>query len=476
MHRLLALVLCLGFAPARAANDYALTEDSLRVIAGAATGRVEKVALPTSTIYPGSDHECWVYVPAKPAPASGYALMVFQDGGGYQNRQGGWRVPNVLDNLIHRGELPPMVAVFVNPGVLAAPSEQSLPRYNRSFEYDSVDDRYARFLVQEVLPAVGKLAKISDDPNQRGIAGSSSGGICAFNAAFQRPDLFRRVFCTIGTFVGLRGGDELSTLVRKVEPLPIRVFLQDGRNDNNIYAGDWWMENQTMQRALEWAGYDHQFVWGDGGHDGKQGGQVMPEALRWLWRDAGQPLKANPSGKSQLLAAKWTIGNEEWHPVDRGLLPPQASRPPLFDSQDGPAFKAHGLSPDKTLLYGVVPGDRHIWSWSLQDRKLRHGQPYFYLHTDIAGNTGAVDLQVDRDGRLYVLTSLGIQICDQPGRVNAILRLPPNPKGLWQGLEWVGEDRNTLVVEGADNAVGRKMAIKGQRDTDPAVKPEKPRL
>ena len=316
MRPLPCLFVALSLVRAGAANDYALTADSLAVAAGTPTGRVVRVELPQSRVYPGSGHECWLYIPDRPAPEKGYALMVFQDGGGYLNRQGAWRVPNVLDNLIHRGELPPMAALFVNPGVLPAASTNALPRFNRSFEYDSVDDRYARFLEEEVLPAAGRLAPLSPDPGDRGIAGASSGGICAFNAAFRRPDLFRRVFCTIGTFVGLRGGDELATLVRKTEPLPVRVFLQDGSNDNNIYAGDWWMENQTLDRALEFAGYDHRCVWGDGGHDSKQGGMVFPEAMRWLWRDHPKPLAANPEAKSRAPVAGWVTPGGEWTQIE----------------------------------------------------------------------------------------------------------------------------------------------------------------
>ncbi len=204
-----------------------------------------------SRIFPGTERDYWVYVPAgldteKPAP-----LMVFQDGKGYCNDNRGARAHIVFDNLIHEGAMPPVVGLFINPGVVPAVNENARPRFNRSFEYDDVSDRYAGFLIEEMIPFVESAhgLKISEDPNDRGICGASSGGICAFVAAWNRPDAFRRVCSMIGTYVGLRGGDELATLVRKTEPKPLRIFLQDGDQDLNIYAGDWWMANQTMNRA-----------------------------------------------------------------------------------------------------------------------------------------------------------------------------------------------------------------------------------
>ena len=160
-----------------------------------------------------------------------------------------------------------------------------------------MDDRYARFLLEEILPEVGKSLNLAQDGNGRAIGGASSGAICAFNAAWERPDAFSRVFSTIGTYVGLRGGHAYPTLVRKTEPKPLRVFLQDGSNDLNIYGGDWWMANQAMLSALEFAGYDVKHVWGDGAHDGKHGGAILPDALRWLWRD--YPAPVGPAGPSK---------------------------------------------------------------------------------------------------------------------------------------------------------------------------------
>jgi gluconolactonase len=215
------------------------------------TGEVIKGEFDQSKVYPGTWREYWVYVPkqldgSKPAP-----IMVFQDGLQYN-------APSVFDDLIHQKAIPPMVGVFVMHGRVKAASSHALDRMNRSFEYDAVSDDYARFLLDEMLPHVSKAhgLSLSTNPNDRAIACNSSGAICAFTAAWQRPDGFRRVFSAIGTYVGLRGGNEYPVLIRKTEPKPIRVFLEDGRNDLNNYTGSWWIANQDMLSAFEYAGYD----------------------------------------------------------------------------------------------------------------------------------------------------------------------------------------------------------------------------
>ncbi|MCR9197447.1 MAG: alpha/beta hydrolase-fold protein [Planctomycetaceae bacterium] len=265
-----------------------------------------------STLFPGTVREYWVYVPAGYDPQSPPCLMVVQDG---INKARGWKLPTVLDNMIHDKQIPRQLGVFVSPGVVPAAGEQSQPRFNRSFEYDSMGDRYARFLVEELLPEVAKTWTFSDDPNDRCIAGSSSGGICAFTAAWERPDQFRRVFCTVGTFVGLRGGNEYPVLVRKCERRPIRIFLQDGSNDLDIYAGSWWNANQTMLSAMQFSGYDVKHVWGEGGHNNKHGAAVLPEGLKWLWRDYPQPV-TNVPGKPRRTNV--LAGGHPWQMVASG--------------------------------------------------------------------------------------------------------------------------------------------------------------
>src|SRR4051812_38665587 len=187
--------------PVLAADDYRPTADSLPR-PGVPHGTVTKHSF-TSAIFPGTVRDYWLYVPAqydgKPA-----CLMVFQDGAGMIKPDDGWRVPTVFDNLIQAGQMPVTIGVFVNPGGLPAATAEALPRYNRSFEYDGLGDRYARFLLDELLPEVGKTHKLSPDPECRAIAGGSSGAIAAFTAAWERPDAFRRVFSAIGTYVGLR--------------------------------------------------------------------------------------------------------------------------------------------------------------------------------------------------------------------------------------------------------------------------------
>jgi gluconolactonase len=243
--------------------------------------------------------------------------MVFQDGANYVKADGSWRVPIVFDNLIHRKEMPVTIGIFVNPGAAPAANDTALPRFNRSVEYDSITDRYARFPLDELIPEVAKTYNLRTDGNSRAIAGASSGAIAAFAAAWQRPDGFCRVFSTIGTYVGLRGGNDLPTLIRKTEPRPLRVFLQDGSNDLNIYGGNWSLANQEMLSAFEFAGYDVEHVWGDGGHDGKHGGSILPDALRWLWH--GYPAPLAPAGESkQPVVTNILQPGEGWQLVGEG--------------------------------------------------------------------------------------------------------------------------------------------------------------
>src|SRR5688572_7063092 len=222
-----AIVLC-GFVliaslpstPLVAVNDYTLGPDS-QVQPGVPRGAVTEHTW-TSTIFPGTTRKYWVYVPKQYDAATPAAVMVFQDGANYIKEDGNWRVPIVFDNLIHKKEMPVTIGIFVDPGVVPASGPDAQPRFNRSFEYDSVTDRYARFLIEEILPEVGKQYHLATDGNSRAIGGASSGGIASFTVAWHRPDAFARVFSTIGTYVGLRGGHNYATLIRKFEPKPIR--------------------------------------------------------------------------------------------------------------------------------------------------------------------------------------------------------------------------------------------------------------
>ena len=287
-----AAVCCaLTSKPGQCQTSYALTDDSKRQ-PDVPVGKLEGPIAITSSIYPGTQRNYWVYIPAQYDSQKPACTLIVQDG---LKRAEEWHLPEVMDNLIHKKEMPVTLGIFVEPGVVPPLKPAARPRFNRSFEYDALGDRYARFLIEELLPQISKSYALSSDPNDRALAGASSGGMCAFNAAWERPDAFRRVISTIGTFVGLRGGNQLPTLVRKTEAKPLRIFLQDGSHDLNIYGGDWWIANQDMLSALTYAGYDVKHVWGEGGHDGEHAAAIMPDALRWLWRDHPEPIKTAPN-------------------------------------------------------------------------------------------------------------------------------------------------------------------------------------
>ena len=345
---------------------------------GTPTGEVIKGEFDQSKVYPGTWREYWVYVPkqldrSKPAP-----VMVFQDGLQYN-------APVVFDNLIHKKAVPPIVGVFVMHGRVKAPSADALDRMNRSFEYDAVSDDYARFLIDELLPYVAKThgLMLSTDPNDRAIAGNSSGAIAAFVAAWQRPDAFRRVFSGIGTYVGLRGGNTLPVMIRKTEPKPIRVFLQDGRNDQNNYTGSWFIANQDMQAALEFSGYEVRYEWGDGEHNSRHATAIFPDALRWLWRDWPAPIKANPEGKSRQDVFQTVVPGEDWQLVSQG-----------HRNTDGPAVN------DKGELFFSEPANNRIHKVGLDGKT-----------TVFAENTsGANGMMFGPDGRLYAGATRSRQI------------------------------------------------------------------
>ena len=289
-----SLLLLAVLTPALAA-DYKLGPDSLEQ-PGVPKGKVTEHEW-KSTIFPGTVRKYWVYVPAQYDPKKPACVMVFQDGGAYvslfrpgregeaRKRPSDFRVPIVFDNLIHKKEMPVTIGIFINPGVVPPAQKGQQPRSNRSFEYDTLSDQYARFLEKEILPEVGKHYKLRQDAAGRAICGISSGGICAFTVAWQRPALFSKVLSHVGSFTNIRGGDVYPGLVRKTPRKPIRVFLQDGSADLDNQFGSWPLANQQMAAALKFARYDYKFVYGDGGHNGNHGGAILPESLRWLWRE-----------------------------------------------------------------------------------------------------------------------------------------------------------------------------------------------
>lgn len=306
----IALTCLARFALAGAGDTYQLGPDS-EYRENVPRGAVTKHSFDDSKVFPKTKRDYWVYVPAQYDGKSPAALMVFFDGKSYVDVKGPLRVPVVFDNLIARGEMPVTIGVFVNPG--GHPDKQPAGGKwvadNRSFEYDTLSDANARFIIEEILPEVEKSVKLTEDPDKRAVCGMSSGGIAAWTVAWERPDSFRKVLSHIGSFTSIAyrpakdgkpmqpGGDLYPTLIRKSPIRPIRVFLQDGENDLNNDHGNWFLANQEMLSALNYANekaskigdrgprYQVKHEWGHGAHNPNHGGAILPESLKWLWGD-----------------------------------------------------------------------------------------------------------------------------------------------------------------------------------------------
>jgi sugar lactone lactonase YvrE/enterochelin esterase-like enzyme len=543
-------------------------------------GEIIRFTFDQSKTFPGTVRDCWVYVPKQYDPKTPACVYVNQDG--IQHN-----APRVFDELIHHKQIPILIGVFVTPGKVKATTPSALDRFNRSFEYDGLGDAYARFILEELLPAVekkttadGRAIRLSRNGNDRAIAGASSGAVCAWTAAWERPDGFRRVFSAIGTYVGLRGANCYPTLIRKFEPKPIRIFLEDGKNDLNIYGGDWWMANQEMERALRFAGYEVNHQWGDGGHSPKHATAVFPAAMRWLWKDWPAEVKSGP-GSPQLQEI--LMADAAWELVAKGYkftegpavnalgevffndVPDsktykigldgkvsvflkdtkkgdgQAFGPDgrlysvaggaeqiiAYDAEGKPTVIADGfrgndivvrhdggmyvthpgwngrdpskvwyispkgekkvvdtglkfsngvtLSPDQSLLYVSDTGSHWVYSYQTRsDGSLAFKQKFYHLHVpDTADDSGADGMRTDRDGRLYVATRMGIQVCDQAGRVNCII---PTPNGRIANLCFGGKDFDTIFAACGDRVYKRKVKVKGALPFQEPIKPKAPRL
>jgi gluconolactonase len=583
MFRTFALVVVLSFSASAQTTDNFQPGPDSKPQPGVPKGEILKFTFDQSKIYPGTTRDYWIYVPAQYKPDAPACVYVQQDGIRFE-------VPTVFDNLINKKELPVIIGVFVAPGVVkAADANTALDRFNRSYEYDGLGDAYARFLLDELLPDVetrktsdGRVIKLSHDGNDRAIGGSSSGAIAAFTAAWERPGAFSRVFSAIGTYVDLRGGMRYSTLIRKYEPKPIRIFLQDGANDNNRYGGDWWMANQAMERALVFAGYEVQHAWGDGGHTGKQATMVFPDAMRWLWKDWPKPVKGGQTNNDTLSSI--LIPGEAWQLVSEGHKfvegPATNAKGEVFfndvtnsktyrigldnkvtefiaDSKrgNGQAFGPDGrlyavamgeqkvlvydadgkattiadgwignditvahngnvyvtnpppdnanapskvwlikpngektvvdtglkyangitLSPDQTLLYVADYRSHWVYSYLIKaDGSLDYKQRFYWLHVpDTSDQSSADGIRVDRDGRLYVATNLGLQVCDQAGRVQCII---PTPNGRLSNFTFGGAGFDTLYATCGDRVYKRKLKVIGANAWDIPNKPAAPRL
>ena len=276
-------LLLIAFAVFAQDSLYKLGPDSQRKD-GVPKGTVTKYTW-ESKLY-GNFREYYIYVPAQYDPTKPAALMVFQDGHAYVKEDGDFRAPIVFDNLIARKEIPVIIGVFINPGN----ADKQLPDNpfrgtNRSDEYDEMSDRYVNFLMTELIPFIKKQYNISDDPKMHAIAGLSSGGICAFTAAWQRPDLFQKVMSHYGSFTNIKGGHVYPDLVRKAAKKDIKIFMQDGSNDLDNIHGNWWLGNLQLESSLKFKGYDYRFEKGSGTHNGRHAGSILPESLKWLWSD-----------------------------------------------------------------------------------------------------------------------------------------------------------------------------------------------
>ena len=541
-------------------------------------GTIQRISITDSTRYPGSESNIQVYVPAQYDPVRPACLLVKLDGLGAGEA-------TVLDNLIASGAIPTLIGVGIAPGAIfkdpPATPHRAAVRYDRSFEFDSTNDRFADFVLEEVLPAVqrlktadGRAIRISSAGNDHAATGASTGGIGAFTLAWRRPDQFTRVYSVIGTFVSMRGGSDYPELIRKTDPKPIRIFLEDGSTDAwNALFGSWYDANVNMESALKFAGYDVAHAWGTHGHNGGPGQVIFPDVMRWLWRDYPSPIKPGESQNSTLREI--TLAGQQWEMItmpvsaepsglaadSRGnLLISDAGTRTIYKlDQNGPpavwgrpsvagkyAITAEAVGPDDTL-YGAVPGDRQIvaiapdgsarpivseitahdlvvthdgtvvasesgahpdeastiweirpngerrmldrglsaasgvafspdgslfyaaehstkWIYSFvvqPDGSLIDKQPFDWLHmTDVPNDSGAEALAVDLHGNLYVATRMGVQVCDQNGRVRAILPLPTPCRPL-QSICFGGPKFDVLYVSDGRQLYKRSMKVPG---------------
>jgi enterochelin esterase family protein len=286
-------------------SQYRLGPDSMPQD-GVPKGEIRGPYILPSQIFPGTQHTYWIYVPAQYDPAVPAALMIYQDGQAFKDPDGDLRAQNVMDNLIYRREIPVMIGVFIDPGRTPQQPEPTPQDWgdhstNRRIEYNTPDDKYARVITEELMPALYKEFNISKDPEMHGIGGSSSGAIAAFAVAWERPNDFRKVLSNVGSFVDIEGGYVYPERVLASERKPIRVFLCDGRNDHRGFRPDgsydvkwdWFYQNVRLMRALTAKGYDVNYTWGMNLHGQKFGGAILPDMMRWLWRDA--PVSLDPN-------------------------------------------------------------------------------------------------------------------------------------------------------------------------------------
>ncbi len=525
-------------------------------------------------LYPGTEREFQVYVPAQYHPEKPACLLLKLDG--MSNTES-----NVLDNLIAKKELPVIIGVGINPGaVWTGPTgtpRRQVVRYDRSYEFDSTNDHFSEFVLNELLPAVQKLTthdgraiRLSPAGNDHAAMGASTGGIGSFTLAWQRPDQFSRVYDTIGTFVSMRGGNDYPSLIRKTDPKPLRVFLEDGSTDAwNPLFGSWYDANLNMESALSFAGYEVAHAWGTHGHDDKPGQRIFPDVMRWLWHDYPKPVSQGVSTNSTLQEIE--LPGEDWQKISHSFqaatglaanpqgevflsdtpaatifrlgvdgqttiafrsltsrvtgeafgpdgvlyaLLPDEKKVVSFDPQGAERRIAEGIvghgiavnqdrtiyvsepgehgdmpsqiwqvkpdgekklvdqglsaasgiafSPDGTLFFAAENSTKWIYSFVVRpDGVLADKQPFYWLHmTDLPNSSGAEDLAVDTHGNLYAATRMGVQVCDQNGRVRAILPLP-TPCGPVRSLCFGGLHLDVLYATDGAQVFRRRLKLPG---------------
>lgn len=399
------------------ALDYSLGPDS-QPQPGVPKGTVTRHILAPGSFFPGTPHAYQTYVPAQYDAGRPIAFMIFLDGSGYAGN--GVRVPVVLDNLIARRDVPPMIAVFLDPGVMPALSDQAQNRYERIFEYDSLTPRFATFLIEELIPEVAKTYNLSKDANAHGIAGISTGGVGAFVAAWNRPDQFRRVITWVGSFGNFRGADRLPGLIRRTEPRPLRVFMQTGRQDLVNYAGSWYLENPRMAAALEFAGNDVKIELGEDGHSNRHGASMLPDTLRWLWSGYPQPVtvKEPPPGSGRGLFAQLVPRRELLPPPANPATPRAAAAPPGPGRGGGPRGTVYSLifrdqnweQVGNTYASAASPAvdkDGNVFFADPASNRIYKSDAGRIVTVFKENSRGARSLRVGADGRLYAAQPAG---------------------------------------------------------------------
>lgn len=393
---IILLALFQVFATDATAAEYTLVGDSLPQ-EGVPEGTVEERTFDTSLIYPGVTTEYSVYVPAQYDATKPACVMVFQDGSAYASKEGSVRAPIVFDNLIHKGEMPVTIGLFINPGKKEFAYDQ------REIQYVTIDDTYSRFLLEEILPEVGKDYNLTDDASGRAICGMSDGGLCSFTVGWERPDAFSKVISHIGSYTRLRGGAEYPFHVRltRGDPKPIRVFLQDGMNDMNSTLGSWTLENINLEAALKFARYDYRFEMGTGGHDLIHGGAIFPDTLRWIWRDYPGVNGAGDPPDLDAVIGQWDVVTNVMGRESRSVLTisteDDALVAALHDEKDG-EINVTAVSFEDGILsynYGAQQSEKNSGKGSTNTKSKES------KNTKSKGSAGAMTTWLKVDGNSF---------------------------------------------------------------------------